>query len=263
MMTAKTNPGLLTGLNAARGPLVVSRANPRYFAVASSDSGDEQAIYLTGAHVNNIFYDGSGPGPGCADTPEYNDFPAYLAFLKQHGHNFIRLWRWEHFKSQAGGGSLHLCMSPQPWLRVGPGTAKDDKPKFDLSKFAPAFFDRLRDYIIAAGNEGIYVDVMLFEGWALHLSPPPDQVEGHPFFASNNVNGIGITSINDVQVLPLDPRVQAIQESYTRKVIDTVHDLPNVLYEVSNESCGGGSIDMDFAQMLGMSSVPDWGDSTE
>jgi hypothetical protein len=174
-----------------------------------------------------------------------------------------RLWRWEHFKSQAAGGSFHLCMSPQPWLRTGPGTATDGKPKFDLERFDPGYFDRLRACVIAAGNAGIYVSVMLFEGWALHLSPPPDNIAGHPFFTANNVNSVGITSIKDCQVLPLDPRVQAIQEAYVRQVVDTVHDLPNVLYEVANESCGGGTIDEDFARMLGMSGVPDWGDSTE
>ena len=79
---------------------------------------------------------------------------------------------------------------------------------------------------------------MFFDGWALHLSPAPDNVEGHPFHAANNVNGIGITSILDYQVLPLDPRVQALQEAYIRKVVDTVHDLPNVLWEVANESSG-------------------------
>ena len=39
-------------------------------------------------------------------------------------------------------------------------------------------------------------------------------------------------------MLPLDPRSQALQEAYIRKVVDTVHDLPNVLYEVANESSG-------------------------
>src|SRR3712207_7249271 len=48
----------------------------------------------------------------CADAPERNDYDAYLRFLKDHGHNFIRLWRWEHFKSQAAGGGFHLCMTP-------------------------------------------------------------------------------------------------------------------------------------------------------
>ena len=104
---------------------------------------------------------------------------------------------------------------------------------------------------------------MLFEGWGLHLSPAPDHVEGHPFHASNNVNGIGIRSIVDYQVLPLDPRVPTLQEAYIRQVVDTVHDLPNVLWEVANESSGGGLVDRAFAETLGLGDIPDWGDSTK
>src|SRR5438128_1501567 len=137
------------------GPLVVCETNPRYFTVASGSAFDRKVVYLTGSHIWNNFHNGLGPGTDCIDTPEQNDYGAYLAFLKEHGHNFIRLWRWEQFKSQAAGGNFHLCMTPQPWPRTGPGTAKDDKPKFDLSKFDVAFFDRLRDRSIAAGNEGI------------------------------------------------------------------------------------------------------------
>jgi hypothetical protein len=252
-----------SSITPAAGPLVVSETNPRYFAVESNNSTDQRVVYLTGSHVNNNFHDGSGPGTDCADTPEPNDFRGYLEFLKERGHNFIRLWRWEQFKSQVAGGAFHFCMTPQPWPRTGPGTAKDGKPKFDLAKFDPAYFDRLRDYAIAAGNEGIYVSVMLFEGFGLHLSLAPDNVEGHPFYAANNVNDIGIASINDYQVLPLDPRVQALQEAYIRKVVDTVHDLPGVLYEVANESSGGGSIeDAEFLGAIGLSEPPDWGDST-
>jgi hypothetical protein len=246
----------------AAGPLVVSERNARYLAVAADDETDGRAVYLTGSHVNNNFHDGSGPGPDCADTPEPNDFRAYLAFLKERGHNFIRLWRWEQFRSQVAGGAFHFCMTPQPWPRTGPGTAKDGKPRFDLSEFDPAFFERLRDYVAAAGSEGTYVSMMLFEGFGLHLSTAPDSVEGHPFHAANNVNGVGIASINDYQVLPLDPRVEALQDAYVRKVVDTVQDLPNVLYEVANESSGGGSVDAAFLGALGLSEPPDWGDST-
>lgn len=245
------------------GPLVVSERNPRYFAVAAGGADDRRAVYLTGSHVNNNFQDGSGPGAECSETPEPNDFRGYLEFLKERGHNFVRLWRWEQFRSQVAGGAFHFCMTPQPWPRTGPGTAKDGKPKFDLSAFDPAFFDRLRDYASDAGDEGIYVSVMFFEGFGLHLSPPPDNVEGHPFHAANNVNGVGIASINDYQVLPLDPRVEALQEAYIRKVVDTVHDLPGILYEVANESSGGGSIeDPQFLEAIGLTEPPDWGDST-
>jgi hypothetical protein len=154
-------------------------------------------------------------------------------------------------------------MTPQPWARTGPGVAKDGKPRFDLEQLDPAFFDRLRERAVKAGDAGIYVGVMLFDGWALHLSPPPDNVEGHPFHALNNVNGISLTSIDDAQVLPLDPKVQAVEEAYIGKVVDTLHDLPNVLWEVANESSGDGSVTKEFASYLGMKEPPVWGDSTD
>ena len=110
-------------------------------------------------------------------------------------------------------------------------------------------------------DSGIYVDIMLFEGFGLHLTPPPDNVEGHPFHAKNNVNGIGIGSIVDYMVLPLDPQVQALQEAYIRKVVDTVHDLPNVLYEVANEASGE---DADEIRMPDGTSIPvPIGDTTQ
>ena len=96
------------------GPLEVSKTNPRYFTVAADNAGEQKAVYLTGSHVNNNFHDGTGPGPECAETPEPFDFQAYLNFLKDRGHNFIRLWRWELFKSQVAGGTFHICASPQP-----------------------------------------------------------------------------------------------------------------------------------------------------
>lgn len=247
----------------APGPLVVSEENPRYFTVASADSGVRRAVYLTGSHIWNNLQDGMGPGSDCAEHAEPFDFDAYIRFLKERGHNFIRLWRWEQFKSQAAGGTHHLCMAPQPWARTGVGEAKDGKPKFDLNSFDEAFFTRLRERVAAAGREGIYVAVMLFDGWGLHLSPAPDNVEGHPFFGDNNVSGINITSIKDYQVLPLDALVRSFEETYIRKVVDTLHDMPNVLWEVANESPGGGSVDKAFARMLGLKEPPDWGDSTQ
>lgn len=245
------------------GALTVSKINPRYFAIKNAD-GTERAVYLTGSHIWNNFQDGLGVGKDTiVDTPEQNDYDAYLKLLKDRNHNFIRLWRWEHFKSNAGAADFHLNMSPQPWPRMGEGTAKDGKPKFDLSKFNDDYFERLRERVIAAGKQGMYVAVMLFDGWGLHLSPAPDNIEGHPFYAANNINGVNITSILDHQVLPLPKPVQELQEAYMQKVIDTVHDLPNVLYEVSNESSGGGKVGQEFADALNLSELPDWGDSTE
>jgi hypothetical protein len=245
------------------GPLTVSTKNPRYFAVDANVPGQERAVFLTGSHIWNNLQDGMGPGAECGANAEVFDYDAYLDFLKERGHNFIRLWRWEQFRSLAADGAFHLCMAPQPWARTGPGFATDGKARFDLERLDNEFFDRLRDRVVAAGQAGLYVGVMLFDGWALHLSPSPNHVEGHPFHADNNINSVSIASVKDYMAIPLDPQVRAVQEAYIRQVVDTLHDLPNVLWEVANEAPGGGSVDKGFAGMLGLADVPDWGDSTE
>jgi hypothetical protein len=244
------------------GPLAVSLENPRHFTHASGPARG-RAVYLTGSHIWNNLQDGMGPGPTAPDVPEPMDYAAYLRFLGDRGHNFIRLWRWEQFQSQAAGGNFHLDMSPQPWKRSGAEQAKDGKPRFDLDQLDDAFFERLLERVTTAGGAGMYVGVMLFDGWALHLSPPPDNIEGHPFHAGNNVNGIAASSINDLQVLPLDPRVQAIQEAFIHRVVDTLHDQGNVLWEVANESSGDGTASREMADYLGLAEPPVWGDSTE
>jgi hypothetical protein len=171
------------------------------------------------------------------------------------------VWRWEQFQGHLAPANVHFCMTPQPWVRAGPGSAKDGKPKFDLAAFDQAFFDRLRERVLAAGAAGVYASVMLFEGFSLHLTATPDNIEGHPFHAANNINGIRINSILDYQVLPLDSRIEALQLAYIRKMIDTVHDLPNVLYEVANESSGQAADAVMFPD--GSSIDTPIGDSTQ
>ena len=138
-------PAQTTGV--ASGPLIVATTNPRYFTIAPGHHGAGRAVYLTGSHIWNNLHDGMGPGSACGATAEPFDYIAYLVFLNEHGHNFIRLWRWEQFQSQAAGGSFHLCMTPQPWARTGPGVAKDGKPKFDLSKYVWSNFEIGRAHI--------------------------------------------------------------------------------------------------------------------
>lgn len=40
------------------------------------------------------------------------------------------------------------------------------------------------------------------------------------------------------------------------QVVDTLHDLPNVLWEVAYESSGGGTVTDEFAAFLGMEKTP-------
>ncbi|MFC1717240.1 DUF6298 domain-containing protein [Candidatus Poribacteria bacterium] len=231
------------------GQLRVHPTNPRYF---TDDSGD--VIYLTGSHMwNNLVDMGKG------DPPEPLDFPGYLDFLQKYGHNFIRLWAWDSviLDTRASGADLGKDfvhnVAPQPWARTGQGNALDSKPKFDLTKLNPDYFGRLRERVMAAGERGIYVSVMLFEGWGLYHANRRSRVpkdwawRSHPFHPDNNINSIGADlGVNGgrpkVHALT-NPEATAIQEAYIKKVVDTVNDLDNVLYEVINE---GGDKDWDW-----------------
>ena len=166
-------------------------------------------------------------------------FDAYLEFLASNNHNFIRMWIVEHAWDEKTGARI----SPLPWARTGPDTALDGLPKFNLYQPDQAFYDRLRQRVIAARDRGIYVSVMLFGGyWGTEHG---ETWKGHPFNGSNNINGIsgdsnGDALGNEIYTLQM-PGVTTIQKAHAKKVIDTLNDLDNVLYEIANEVGSAGT----------------------
>ena len=218
-----------------RGPLRAHPDNGRYF---TDDSG--KAIYLTGSHTWANLQD-----IGLAETPPF-PYEEYLAFMQSYGHNFMRLWMFEQ-PERACWTEARILFAPLPWARTGPGTANDGLPKFDLTAWNEAYFERLRGRLMAAGQRGIYAAVMLFQGWSLSVTGKGlDPWAVHPFNGDNNVNGVDVPYTGwDDEVHPSlhsmhNAEVLAHQEAYVRKVVDTVNDLDNVLYEVINE---GGSVE--------------------
>jgi hypothetical protein len=197
----------------ARGPLRIHPTNPRYF----TDSR-RKAIYLTGSHTWGNLCD----YPPTRWPPF--DYPAYLEFLDRYHHNFIRLWAGDSLECQ-----------PCRYVRTGPGPATDGEPRIDLTRLNPEYFDRLRARVVAARDRGIYVGVMLFgsdackrEDWPGHLFNPANNVQG--LNGDTNGDGFGAEAY-DLSV----PEITRLQETFVRKVVDTVNDLDNVLYEIGNE----------------------------
>lgn len=223
-------------LASTAGTLRVHPSNPRYFT-----DGSGKAIYLTGSHTWAILQD-----QGKANPPRAFDFAAYLDFLKAHNHNFTRMWTWENAR-WAPWTEQDVFFDPLPYQRTGPGDAIDGRPKFDLTKFNQAYFDRLRSRVIAARDRRIYVAIMLFQGWSVFDGTQADIPRlsgnpwpGHPFNVNNNINGINGDPNGDNQGLEVHtlqiPAITRSQEDYVRKVIDTLNDLDNVLYEIANEA---------------------------
>lgn len=220
------------------GPLRVHPENPRYFTDGTKrPDGSLRAVYLTGSHHwHNLQDAGRLGGP----LTKRFDYDGYLDFLTRFHHNFMRMWAWEGGAWWWQGGENDEYYAPLAYARTGPGTALDGKPKFDVTRFNPEYFQRLRSRVAAAGDRGIYVSVMLFQGWSIYNHDYGNPWPLHPFNRANNINGVDGDPDRDGQGKEVHslqvPAVTRLQEAYVRKVIDTLNDLDNVLYEITNET---------------------------
>jgi hypothetical protein len=221
------------------GPLRHSR-NPNYFEDASGTP-----IVLCGSHSWNTLQDWGTDG-----SVQPLDFDAFVGFLKAHGHNFTLLWCTElpTFRRLPSTETAppDFTVSPFPWVRTGPGPATDGRPRFDLTRFNQAYFDRLRARVQSLNSAGIYAGVYLFTGeW---LAAFRSATDGYPFSGPNNVNGVddgyrggsGASAVRSVTMTGPDA-ITGFQDAYVKKTVDTLNDLPNVLWIVSEEAPVGST----------------------
>ncbi len=214
------------------GPLVAS-SNPHYFKDAKGT-----ALILAGSQTWNTLQDWGSGG-----SAQALDFPAFVKFLTAHGQNFTLLWRVEMPKfcslPSTSSAPPDFTVSPQPWQRTGPGKATDGGLKFDLTKFDQGYFDRLRARTQALNDAGIYAGIYLFTGEFINIFRCAS--DGYPFTGANNINGIddGYTSGPKgmaSMTMTAPNAITRYQDAFVEKVIDTLNDLPNVLWIVSEEA---------------------------
>ncbi|HEY0867622.1 MAG TPA: cellulase family glycosylhydrolase [Fimbriimonas sp.] len=154
----------------------------------------------------------------------------YLDALKRHGFNLTRTFSGTYVESW--GEPWNTLNPPKsrflaPWARSDQPGYPDGGSKFDLSRWDPAYFSRLRSFVHEAGRRGIVVEMVLFctfygdSEWNLS-----------PLNAQNNVNGVG--SVGRTQVWS-DPASLDAQERFVRKIVGELRDFDNVYFELVNE----------------------------
>jgi hypothetical protein len=223
-------------VNTSMGPLKHSTVNTRYFINPAG-----HAVFLAGSHSWDDFQDTDTSG----STPAAFNFTAFVSFMKQHGQNATILWRKDlpEYCNWNVSGSVWK-MGPLPWLRPGPGVASDSGPKFDLTQLNQAYFDRLRSRVQQLQQNGMYAIVQLFDANQLTFSRC--STDGYPFTGTNNINGVddgytsGASGANSVTMTAANA-ISGYQDTYVKKVLDTLNDLPNVIYEVSEEQPTGSA----------------------
>jgi hypothetical protein len=164
------------------------------------------------------------------------DYRTYLDTLAQEGMNGTRTWVGTYAETSGNFNIAGNTLDPAagryitPWARSSEAGYADGGNKFDLTKWDPAYFARLRDFLDHASRRGIIVELVLFcplyEDSMWQVSP---------MNARNNVNGLGNVPREDVLTLARSGGLLAIQEALARRIVDEVSRFDNVYIEICNE----------------------------
>jgi hypothetical protein len=217
----------------ASGALAILPSNPAYFQAA-----DGTPVILVGD------YEGSPTAAtGVTTDPNY-DFPLFFDTLKANGFNVARLWIFYGLEAEWDNETFpnaYHRYNIMPYLRTGPGVAKDGRLKYDLTQFNPLYFERLAAACAAARERGINLQLILIDAWIFRV---PLIWKYHVFNAANNINGVdgdpdGTGTSNDPDTGSCSLRntkVLEAEKSLLAHIIDTVNGFDNVYYEVANEN---------------------------
>jgi len=212
-------------------PLEVSTTNARYFADSSG-----KPVYLSGFHTWANVQDGDVTYP-----PATFGWSAYLSALLSYGCNFTELWCHEMIRGWSDTDDVYFL--PDRYERTGPGTANDGQDKYDVTKINQDYLDRLRSRAVDCFNNGIYACVMLFDGWCTESKGwAGNPFTYHPYELANNINSLDGDTNNDTEGYEVQyhtgNNALTYEENLVAAILDTLGDLPNVFYNVANESTG-------------------------
>jgi hypothetical protein len=214
--------GIVSTVSAA--PIALHPANPHYFQWR----GRPTAIITSGEHYGAVL------------NLDF-DFKTYLATLAAEGMNGTRTFSGAYVEPQGAFNIAKNTLAPSsgrficPWARSDhPGYAGGGN-RFDLTRWDPAYFQRLRQFVRQADRKGILVEFTLFcpmyEDMQWDLSP---------MNARNNVNGLGAIGRDDVHTLDRNGGLLAVQEALTRKLVTELNGFDNLMFEICNEPYFGG-----------------------
>ena len=211
----KKDPGVSSGpagtRKEARGPVCLHAGNPRYLEYKGKPVILVTSAEHYGAVLNLDF-----------------DYRLYLETLAGEGFNYTRIFAGSYLEPVDNiFGIRKNTLAPlrgrylAPWVK--------ENGKYDLDRFNPDYFSRLRDFVRYAGEHEIIVEVTLFSSiyhesaWALI-----------PFNRENNLNGTGEMDFRKVNTLD-NGGLLKYQEAFVREVVRELNGFENFFFEIQNE----------------------------
>jgi hypothetical protein len=167
------------------------------------------------------------------------DYNAYLDALQSYGLNYTRIYP-AAFIEPEGTFLSGNTLAPksvdliQPWARSQMPGYRSGGNRFDLDRWDPEYFKRLKDFIAQADRRGIVVEICFFNAQNKGSWPMS------PLNWKNNTQGVGRTDHNGVQTLN-HPELLRRQEDFVRRIVEEVNSFDNVILEICDEPLSYGT----------------------
>ena len=209
-------------------PVSVCKTNPHYFFFK-----DKPLVFVTSDHHYGAVID------------QDFDNKKFLDYLSAKGMNLTRIYPGAMFEKPDKyhkGNPLGPLPGRQilPWVKTDQTganalLAEEGKPsfKYDLNKWNPDYFTRLRDFVSYSAKKNIVVEVAFFNGmyndsWPLNA-----------LYFKNNIQNVGKYGAEDCGLFTTnDPRnddVIKYQKAYIGKIATELNEFDNLIYDICDE----------------------------
>jgi Family of unknown function (DUF6298) len=189
-----------------------------------------------------------GPGftddlDGLTDSMRANN----QAALEHHWGLWYDRRRDDHEMVRRIGGEVWPPFYEQPWARSGRGTAWDGLSKYDLTRFNPWYFDRLKEFANHCDRKGrILVQQMYFQHNVLEAGA---HWADFPWRQANCLQDTGFPEpppyANNKRIFMAEafydvthPVRRELHRAYIRHCLDTLGDNTNVIFQTGEEFTG-------------------------
>lgn len=163
------------------------------------------------------------------------DYEKYLDELQRCNLNLTRTFSGIYVEPEGAFNIEKNTLAPAYGRYINP-FARSNEPgyanggnKFDLTKWDPDYFERLRDFMTEADKRDIIVEITLFSSiyeeaqWKLN-----------PFHPDNNINNLPEIDFKDVHSLENYKHIE-IQNRMVQKIVEELNGFDNLYFEVCNE----------------------------
>lgn len=250
-------------IHTMRALLCCALAVASALAAAATAAGDQRPIHLDPANPHYLVFHGkptalvtSAEHYGAVVNGEWDasDQRAYLDELQRNHLNLTRILSGAYRENRDYFAVRrlwppflqwdHNTLGPEPGAFIAPWAETDipsdadldpsfgTYPKWDLSRWNPAYFERLKRFVAEADRRGIAVEFTFFHNF--FGDGPHGQWTASPLNPANNVNGVGNVPYNQVHTLDNDGLLK-YQEALVRKVVTELNGFDNVYYETIGE----------------------------